>query len=486
MARTETRDLLSTSLRELIEAYEAAGDLRRITGASWDLELGAITEMLALRDGPALLFDEIRDYPVGYRVLTNLLNNPRRVGLLFGLPRESGGIEIVRAIRERFGAMTMVDPEDVPAASFEEESQTGSDVNLLKFPSPFWHEHDGGRYIGTASVVVVRDPDGGWVNLGTYRIQVHDERTLGLYMDPPHHGNLLLQRYWERGEAAPIAVCLGVQPAVLMSAALSVPWGVSEYRWAGGLQGHPVETIRGEFTDLPLPASSEIVLEGTCPPPRQESRLEGPFGETTGYYASDPDERPVIRVQAIHHRRNPILLGAPPLRPPASSSASYLFRAASVWNQMERSGVPEVRGVWMMPAGGSSALAVISIRQRYGGHVMQAAQAAMSGGGGGGQFGRFVIVVDEDIDPSDIDQVLWAVATRCDPEDSIEIIRHCTSQPVDPRIPPERRAAGDYVMSRAVVDACRPFRWHGQFPRSVGVSPELQDQIRRDWSQLFS
>jgi 4-hydroxy-3-polyprenylbenzoate decarboxylase len=272
---------------------------------------------------------------------------------------------------------------------------------------------------------------------------------------------------------------------VLIGAFLGIPWGTSEYRWSGGLMGRPVQTVKGEFTGLPLPASAEIVIEGTCPPPEVESRIEGPFGETIGYYASAPDARPVIRVESVQHRREPILVGAPPLRPPASSSASYLFRAANVWNQIERAGVPDVRGVWMIPAGGSSALAVVSIRQRYGGHAAQVAQAVMTGTAGGGLLGRFVIVVDEDIDPSDVDQVLWAVATRCDPADCIDIIRRCTSQYLDPRLPPDKRAVEDYTLSRAVIDACRPFHWKDQFPRPVGTSPELQTQIRRDWPELF-
>ena len=485
MAAIETRDLLGVGLRELVDALDREGELRRVNGVDAHLELGAITEMLALRDGPALLFDGVKGYDPGFRVLTNLINNPRRVGLLFGLPKSSGGIDIVRAIRERLSAPQLIDPVEVRSAVYDEESHSGADVDLSRFPSPFWHEHDGGRYIGTACVVVTRNLDGGWVNLGTYRAQVHDERTLGLYMEAAHHGNLILQRYWERGEAAPIALCIGVQPAVLMSSFLGVPWGTSEYRWAGAVIGRPIEITRGEFSGLPLPASAEIVIEGVCPPPSEESRVEGPFGETIGYYASEPDLRPVIRVQAIHHRRDPILVGSPPLRPPASSSASYLFRAANAWTQMERSGVPDVRGVWMVPSGSSSLICVVSIRQRYGGHVKQAAQAAMTGTAGGGQVGRFVIVVDDDIDPSDIEQVLWAVSTRCDPEESIEIVRQCTSLYLDPRIPPEKRAKSDYTMSRAVIDACRPYPWRDKFPRPVGTSPDLQARILRDWPEIF-
>jgi len=271
-----------------------------------------------------------------------------------------------------------------------------------------------------------------------------------------------------------------------MGGFLAFPWGTSEYNWVGGLLGRPVEIVKGELTGLPIPADAEIVIEGHVPPPSVERRTEGPFGETTGYYASDPDERPVFKVELVQHRFDPIIVGSPPLRPPASSSASYLFRAANLWSEMERAGVPDVRGVYMLPAGGSSFWAVISIRQRYGGHAKQAAQAAMGGRAGGGQLGRFVVVVDDDIDPSDVDQVLWAIATRCDPESSIDIIRHCTSQYLDPRLPPEKRQTRDYTMSRAVIDATRPFAWKEQFPRPVGTSRELKDKILADWPELFS
>jgi 4-hydroxy-3-polyprenylbenzoate decarboxylase len=153
---------------------------------------------------------------------------------------------------------------------------------------------------------------------------------------------------------------------------------------------------------------------------------------------------------------------------------------------MERAGIPDIRGVWMMPAGASSALAVVSISQRYAGHVKQVGMAAMTGTAGAGLVGRYVIVVDDDIDPSDVDQVLWAVAMRSDPQESIDIVHQTAAPYLDPRIPPEKRAAGDYLMSRAIIDACRPYRWRDQFPRPVGTSPELQAQILRDWPQLFS
>jgi UbiD family decarboxylase len=478
------RSLLAANIREVITALEDAEELERVDGAHWNLEIGAITELLALRDGPALLFDQIKDYPAGYRVLSNVTNSARRIALLMGHPKNIAGMELVRAIRDHFAQIRPIEPVEVGSATFRESEQRGEDIDLWKFPSPFWHEDDGGRYIGTADALVTRDADEGWVNLGTYRVQVHDRNTLGLFIEPAHHGAIMLRRYWERGESCPIALCIGLQPGVLMGAFLGLPWGLSEYQWAGGLIGQPVETVRGEVTGLPIPASAEIVIEGYALPPSVETRVEGPFGETIGYYASGAREEPVMKVELVQHRESPVLVGAPPLRPPASSSATYLFRSANLWSEIDRTGVSGVRGVWMHPSGSSQLLAIIAMKQSYPGHAKQVAQAALASRVA--RFGRFVIIVDEDVDPSDIEQVLWAVTTRCDPETALEIVRGCNTPHLDPALPPEKREMNDLTASRAVIYACRPYRWMKQFPKPVGTSAELRDQILRDWPQLFA
>ncbi|MBI2756858.1 MAG: UbiD family decarboxylase [Chloroflexi bacterium] len=476
--------LLSSDLRAVLSALEEAGELRMVEGADWDVELGAITELMALRDGPALLFDRIKGCAPGHRVLANLLNSPRRVALLLGLPADTHPLEVVRELRRRLSSIRQADPLEVTDTPVREEVHRGADVDLWEFATPRWHEHDGGRYIGTGCAVVTRDRDSGWVNLGTYRVQVHDRDTLGLYIQRSHHGALMQRQYWDRGEPCPVAVAIGLQPGLLLGSFLTIPNGVSEYQWSGGLMGQPVQVFPGEVTGLPLPASAEIVLEGFCLPPSVETRLEGPFGETIGYYASGAREEPVIKVERVYHRQNPIIVGAPPLRPPASSSATYLFRAANAWSELERAGVPDVRGVWMHPSGASGLLAIVAIKQRYAGHAKQAGLTLMSGRGGTG-LGRFVIVVDDDIDPSDIDQVLWALATRCDPATSIDIVRGMTVPDLDPRLTPAQRAVGDYTTSRAILDACRPFTWINEFPRTLSVSDELRERVLRDWSALF-
>src|SRR5262249_25948973 len=158
-------------------------------------------------------------------------------------------------------------------------------------------------------------------------------------------------------------------------------------------------------------------------------------------------------------------------------SASYLFRAANIWREMEAAGVPDIRGVWMMPSGSSYFLAVVSITQRYSGHARQAGLAAMSGRAGGGNYRRLLIVLDDDSGPPDQDRVLWALATGCDPERAITIVPDCTSGYLDPALPPEKRARHEYTSSRAVLDACKPYHWKKEFPLDVGTSPELKARI---------
>jgi len=484
-ASNDIPNLLGADLRETLARLDQVDQLERIEGAHWDLELGGITELMALRNGPALLFDRIADYPEGHRVVTNLLNNPARTAVLMGLDPSTHPLQTVRAIQKLYANPKHHKPVFVEQGTFAEVERFGDDVDLLSLPVPKFHELDGGRYLGTACSVIMKDPDSGVVNVGTYRMMVHDERTLGLVIRRAHHGSMIMRKYWERGEPAPVAAAIGTRTNVLFASFAGVPWGTSEYEWASGLTNEPVELVEGPVAGLPLPASAEIIIEGSVPPEDTRREVEGPFGEVFGYYASGAEEHAVIEVEAMYHREDPILLGSPPMRPPASSNATYMFYAANLWTELERIGVPEVRGVWMLPTGASSLLRVISIKQQYPGHAIQAGLAALSGRTGAGQIGRFIIVVDEDIDPSNQDEVLWAIATRCDPEADVQVIRHQVSSGLDPRLEPEKRRSGDMSSSRAIIDACRPYHWRNEFPPSTGVSREFAEKLLADWPQLF-
>ncbi len=158
--------------------------------------------------------------------------------------------------------------------------------------------------------------------------------------------------------------------------------------------------------------------------------------------------------------------------------------SASIWNDLEKCGITDIKGVWLLESG-MRFLLVISIQQRYAGHARQAAHVAL-GARDGGYLGRFVILVDEDVDPSNTAEVLWAIATRCDPESSIEIVRGCWSSPIDPRISPDKRRQRDFTSSRAIIDACRPFHWMKEFPKVHALNPEEIARVAAKWSHILT
>lgn len=461
-------------LREFIEAAQAIGDLKLIKGAHWELEIGCITEMMAEQEGPILLFDAIAGYPEGFRIVTNFIGTPQRFALALGIPPDLSKMEILKAWREKGRALEYLPPVEVGSGPVMENVMEGDQVDLAKFPAPKWHELDGGRYIGTADMVITRDPSGGWINVGTYRACIQGKNRLSLWVLEHHHGKQIMRRYWEEGRSCPVAIVLGCEPVTWMAAPAAVKAGVSEYEYAGGLRGAPVEVIRAPHTGLPVPAFAEIVLEGEIPPLAEESVLEGPFGEWPGYYTHTGQEC-VVRVRRIMHRNRPILLGNPPLLPTTLRYGIPLF-ATRIWDHLESAGISDVQGVW---GHCHTLMIVISLKQKYPGHALQALTAT-AGLQAGASMYRYVVAVDEDIDPSDLNQVLWAMTTRVDPAESVQVLRSWTSD-LDPRVPPEKREKGDFTAGRMLIDACRPFLWRDQFPVPNRFSAAMRKQIWEKW-----
>ncbi|HWH75871.1 MAG TPA: UbiD family decarboxylase, partial [Candidatus Binatus sp.] len=340
---------------------------------------------------------------------------------------------------------------------------------------PHWHEEDGGRYIGTAHLVITRDIDEGWVNIGCYRVMVHDKDTLALYISPGKQGRIIRQKYFDQGRSCPVAISFGDDPLLLTAAANSLPWGKSEYDYAGGIRGAPVDVVIGKHTGLPTPAYSEITIEGECLPDQQ--RREGPYGEWTGYYASGERTEPIIKVKRLTHRNNPILTGAPSSRPPGGSDDN-LVRSAFIWDHMEKAGVPDIRGVACFQGRFFTA---VSIKQRYPGHAKQAGFVAAQCGAGA-YLGRYIVVVDDDIDPYDINDVMWAMCTRSDPANDTDFIRRAWSGPLDPVIPKDKKG----FSTRAVIDATRPYEWMKDYPLASGSSAEMKAQVVKKYGKFFT
>lgn len=467
-----------SDLRDWLDAVDDLGELRHVRGADAHLEIGALTEMLPRRadPAPALLFDKIPGYPAGYRVLTNSMASLRRLALTLGLSDTVRGLDLVDTWRQRMRCLPMIPPQFVERGAVQQNVLTGADVNLERFPAPVWHELDGGPYLGTGCIAITQDPDTGWVNAGTYRMMVQGQGLLGIYRSPGRHATVHEQKYIERGQPFPIAVSIGHEPLLLAAGAASFRAGEGEFEWAGGVKGAPIEVIRGPHTGLPVPAGAEIVVEGEMLP--GETLPEGPYGEWTGYYASERRPEPYIRVCSILHRDDPIILGAGVGRPPDDTTVlNNVMRSALTWNALEAAGVPDIRGVWHLQR---IQFCVVAIRQRYAGHAKQALSIA-SQAPGTAYLGRYVVVVDDDIDITDWQDVLWAMSTRSDPERDISIVPRCWSGPLDPIIHPDHKG----LNSRALIDATRPYEWRDRFPPVVRVSPDLERRMLDKWGEEF-
>ena len=473
-------------LRLWLMEVDALGELKEVRGADWNLELGAISELNVKKERPAaLLFDEISGYPKGFRVLTCSTSSPARLSSILRLPIQTEHRQLVDALRGKPSGWqneaAKYEPVVAQSGPVFENTQTESDIDLLAFPAPFWHELDGGRYIGTGCSVVTRDLDSDWVNVGTYRVMVHDHTHVGLDMVPGKHGRIQYEKYKKAGKPFPVVIVLGCDPLGYLISGIEIPFGMCEYNYMGAILQQPVEVVRGVTSGLPFPSASEIVLEGTVHP--NDERTEGPFGEFHGYYPGKAGIAPVVTIERIYYRNNPILIGSPPAKPPNDYSYSKaVMRSALLYDALLAAGVPDVQAVWAHEIGGARMFNVVSIKQRYAGHARQAGHI-LNQCGVGAYMSRYSVVVDEDIDPSNLQEVIWAVATRSDPATSIDIIQRGMGSKNDPMF-----VAYPYnapFSSKAIIDACRPYDHLNDFPLVAEASKSLQDKIRAKWKDLF-
>lgn len=472
-------------LREWIKVVEKAHQIEDVLGADASLEIGAASQLNYRRKNPmALMFDQITGYQPGYRVLTGSVSNPKLMGITLGLGDDLDDLALVEALRgkpqqwaDSAGEYVATEVESGPVF---ENVIAREKINFLDFPCPIWHELDGGPYIGTGCAVITSDPDTGVLNMGAYRIQVQDDgASLSINIEAGKHGSQHVRKWFEKEGRAPIAATLGQHPVFLVVAGTEVPFGVSEMDYAGAILGERVPFVRGPDTGLPIPAESEFAFEGWLYPDRK--RPEGPFGEWTGYYSGGVAPVLTAEITGLFHRNNPINLGAPPGKPPHDYSyMRSVMKSAMATDGLIDTGLAGVRGVWCHEVGGGRSIIAVAIEQRYAGHSRQAgylaAQHPVTA-----YMNRFVIVVDQDINPRDLDEVMWAVSTRCDPARDIEIMRYSWGSRVDPLGLPGEPAYN----TRALIDACRPFERLGDFPIVAEASAEILRKVGDKWPGLL-
>ncbi|MBI4284392.1 MAG: UbiD family decarboxylase [Chloroflexi bacterium] len=483
-------------LRHWLDIVEKHGQLKRLSGASIDLEMSSIAEIVC-REGkepkPVLLFDKIPGYPEGYRTVFGVAHSTWQIAMTLDLPEDQiDRTSLLRNWRHKVRGLRPLPSRSISTGPVMENSVTGDKIDVFQFPSPRFHELDGGRYIGTACAVVQREPDEGWVNAAIYRVMLVDKDRLTYHAIEGQHGSIIERKHAAHNTVMPIAVVIGGDPAFYWASGRAVPWGVSEFDYAGGIKGEPLDVIKGPYTGLPLPAMAEIVIEGECHP--GETFAEGPFGEWHGYYANlglQQVPEPVIRVKAIHYRNDPILTCGQMSAPVMDwSLASSITTSEGIWTTLEDLGIPGIRGVWCHEAGAGDLFVVISLQQMYTGHALQAGLVASQHRYGGA--GKYVVLVDDDIDPSDLEQVIWAMSTRTSPDrTAVQLLEKCRGNSSDPSIPLSEKLKHKHppkplYTTKIIINACRPFEDKADWYPIAKVSPELRAKILAKWQPLLS
>ncbi|MEM4524512.1 MAG: menaquinone biosynthesis decarboxylase [Archaeoglobaceae archaeon] len=471
-------------LREFMERLEKENELARInTELSPILEITEVTNRVVKKGGKALLFERPKGYSIP--VLTNVFGSEKRMLMALEVKsfdeignriisilkkRPSSIFDAIRSI-EHFKDLLSMSPKKVKNAPCQEKRAE----SLEKFPILKCWPKDGGRFI-TLPVVITKDPISGELNAGVYRMQVFDEKTTGMHWQVHKHGAENLRKAKDMGmDKIEVAVAIGVDPAVLYSATAPVPEGVSEFAFAGFLRGEKVEMVECETVDLMVPATAEIVLEGFVRV--DELRIEGPFGDHTGYY-TPPEPYPVFHIENITHRENPIyhatIVGKPPMED------AWLGKATErIFLPLIKFLNPEIVDMNLPVEGGFHGIAIVSIKKRYPGQAKKVMYSLW--GLGMLSLTKIIIVVDEDINVHNIGEVLWAISTRFDPA------RDALLLPPSPTDALDHSAYIQCLAGKLGIDATKKMREEGyerEWPEVVEMSEEVKAKINGLWEEI--
>jgi 4-hydroxy-3-polyprenylbenzoate decarboxylase len=489
-------------LRGWIDALKAAGEHKDIDAeVDWDVELGTIMRLAqGTGDGPSLMFNNIKGYnspDARCRRLYGLgLSSYRRVSMMLGLDPDTHPRELVKLGRTLL--QDTIAPKVVETGPVKQNILKGDDIDLFDFPSPRWNAVDGGRYIITYAGCVTRHPATGVMNVGIYRGMVASKTEIPILLWRAQHIGNHYTAYQQAGlKEMPIAFVIGWEPSLGFCAGQPVPAGVCEYDVMGAIRGQPVELVKCETSDLLVPASAEIVIEGTISTDPEDYVMEGPFAEFTGYVAGDRSPKPTARVTCITHRDDPILRGTIEGSLPGSFSenavCSSIMRAATAWNVLDRAGVPGVVDVHCPPVHAGINL-LVSIKQTYRNQAKQVANAIWGSSAAHVRY-KHITVVDDDIDIHDYAAVDWAIAYRVNAgEDDVIIMPSTFGAGLDPSTRRRDRNAalfGTGKWNRVLIDATinldydpDPDLGGARFPPTVWPSEERIKAAYSRWEEL--
>ena len=479
-----------SDLREFIKFLEKRGELKRIK-----VEVDPVLEMTEICDrtlragGPALLFENPKGFDIP--VLGNLFGTPERVAMGMGKetllalrevgellaflkePEPPKGIKDLWGNRDKFKQILNMPAQVVKKAACQDFIIEGADVDLNKLPIQTCWPGDAGPLI-TWPLVITRGPEKERQNLGIYRQQVIGKNKL-IMRWLSHRGGALDFQDWQLahpGEPFPIAVALGADPATILGAVTPVPDTLSEYAFAGLLRGEKTKVVGCLGSNLQVPASAEFILEGFLYP--DEMATEGPFGDHTGYY-NEVDQFPVFTVERITHRKDPIYHSTYTGRPP-DEPAILGVALNEIFVPILQKQFPEIIDFYLPPEGCSYRMAVVSMKKKYPGHAKRVMMGVWS-------FLRqfmytkFVVVVDDDVNPREWSDVIWAITTRMDPKRDMVIIDNTPIDYLDFASP----VSG--LGSKVGFDATN--KWPSETDREWGKPIEMDTKIKEKIDRLW-
>lgn len=476
-----------SDLRAFMAELEKKGLLKRIkVEVDANLEITEISDRVVKSGGPALLFENVKGYNIP--VATNLFGTLERMKLALGVEDlDQIGDELLSIIQPPELPTTFMDklkalPKLAQLSSFIPKTVKNGpckEVVLKDNPSlaglpvlKCWPE-DGGPFI-TLPLVFTKDPETGRRNVGMYRMQVYDDCTTGMHWHIHKDGaEHCLKRRHGGGGKMPVAVALGADPAVIFSATAPLPAGIDEILFAGFLRKEPVELVKCETIDIEVPARAEIILEGYVDP--DESRLEGPFGDHTGYY-SLADQYPVFHLTCVTHRKNPIYSATIVGRPPMEDA--FIGKATErIFLPLMKLQLPEVVDINMPPEGVFHNCVIVSIKKRYPGQAKKVMSALW--GLGLMMLAKLIIVVDEDVDVQNLSEVMWRVFNNIDAgrdvmtvEGPLDALDHSSPLP--------------HLGTKMGIDATKKWNSEGhlrEWPEDITMSEAIKKLVDGKWGK---
>lgn len=473
-------------LHDYLQALERRGELSRISlEVDWNLEMTEIIDRTVKRGGHALLFERVKGYDIP--VAANLFGTWERMKLVLGGEPDEIAKEIefllkpeipetlwekVKAL-PRLAQLSTFIPKQVRTGSCKEIVKKGEQANLLELPIPKCWPKDGGRYI-TLGLSFTKHPEKGTRNMGIYRLQVFNERTLGFHAQTHRDARRHFELWEKKGKDMPCAIALGGDPVLVYGASAPLPEDVDELLLTGFLRKKPVELVPCETVPLEVPADAEIIIEGYVK--AGERCLEGAFGDHTGVY-SLPDEYPVFRVTCITMRSEPIyphtIVGKP------IHEDYWLGKATErIFLPIIRLILPEVVDINFPPEGVFHNWVIVSIHKRYPGHARKVMHALW--GLGQMMFTKCIFVVDEDCDVHNISEVLWRTFNFIDPKRDVVIVEGAVDD-LNFASPLPRYG------TKMGIDATRKWKEEGfnrTWPDEVVMTPEVKRRVDELWEQL--